>query len=53
MMTLEKKEKVVRSNTRITPTQSKFIKDLAKTTGHSEGEVFREIIQFYIDNHKK
>lgn len=51
-MTLQKKEKVVRSNTRITPEQSKFIKELAKKTGNSEGEVFREIIQFYIDNHK-
>ncbi len=49
-MTLEKKEKVVRSNTRITPTQAQFIKELAKKTGHSEGEVFREIIKFYIDN---
>ena len=50
---LAKKEKVIRSNTRITPAQSKYIKDLAKATGHSEGEVFREIIQFYIDNNRK
>ncbi len=50
---LKPKEKVVRSNTRITPTQAKFIKDLAKETKHSEGEIFREIIQFYIDNYKK
>lgn len=49
---LKKKEKVVRSNTRITPEQSKYIKDIAKKTGNSEGEVFREIIQFYIDNKK-
>ncbi len=52
-MMLKKKEKVVRSNTRITPDQSKFVKELADKTGHSEGEIFREIIQFYIDNHKK
>lgn len=50
---LKKKEKVVRSNTRITPDQAKFIKELAKSTGNSEGEIFREIIQFYIDNQKK
>lgn len=52
-MTLKKKEKVVRSNTRILPGQATFIKELAKNTGNSEGEVFREIIQFYIDNQKK
>lgn len=51
-MTLNKKEKVVRSNTRILPSQAKFIKELAKTTGNSEGEIFREIIQYYIDSHK-
>ena len=50
---LKKKENVVRSNTRITPVQSKFVKELAKSTGNSEGEVFREIIQYYIDNHTK
>ncbi len=50
---LKKKEKVVRSNTRITVDQSKFIKELALKTGNSEGEVFREIIQFYMDNQKK
>ncbi len=51
---LKKKEKVVRSNTRILPSQAKFIKDLAQKTGNSEGEVFREIIQFYIDaSHSK
>ncbi len=50
---LKEKENVVRSNTRITPEQSKFIKDLANKTNNSEGAVFREIIQYYIDNHKK
>ncbi len=49
---LKKKEKVVRSNTRITEKQSKFIKELALKTGNSEGEVFREIIEFYITNKK-
>ena len=51
-MTLTKKEKVVRSNTRILPNQAKYIKDLADKTGHSEGEIFREMLQYYIDNHK-
>lgn len=52
-MVLKKKEKVIRSNTRIWPHHSEFIKKLAKETGHTQGEIFREIIQFYIDNHKK
>lgn len=51
-MTLKKKEKVIRSNTRILPNQAEFVKGLAKKTGHSEGEIFREIIQSYIDSHK-
>lgn len=51
-MTLTKKEKVVRSNTRILPHQAEYIKSLAKETGHSEGEIFREMLQYYIDNHK-
>ncbi len=50
---LKKKEKVVRSNTRILPHQMAFIKKMAKETGNSEGEVFREIIQSYIDFNKK
>ncbi len=49
---IKKKEKVVRSNTRILPHQAEYIKELAKKTGHTEGEIFREIIQFYIDSHK-
>lgn len=49
---LKKKEKVVRSNTRILPHQAEYIKALAKKLGHTEGEIFREIIQFYIDSHK-
>lgn len=49
---LTKKEKVVRSNTRILPHQAEYIKGLAKKTGHSEGEIFREMLQYYIDNHK-
>jgi hypothetical protein len=51
-MTLTKKEKVVRSNTRILPDQATYIKKLSKETGHSEGEVFREMLQYYIDNHQ-
>ncbi len=49
---IKKKEKVVRSNTRIMPHQATYIKELAKKTGHTEGEIFREIIQDYINNHK-
>ncbi len=49
---LKKKEKVVRSNTRILPSQADYVKKLAEKTGNSEGEVFREIIQFYMENHK-
>lgn len=51
-MTLTKKEKVVRSNTRILPHQAEYIKNLAKKTNFSEGEIFREMLQYYIDNHK-
>lgn len=51
-MTLTKKEKVVRSNTRILPGQAEYIKSVSKKTGHSEGEIFREMLQYYIDNHK-
>ncbi len=52
-MALKKKEKVIRSNTRITEEQSQFIKELALKTGNSEGVVFREMLQTYIDNYKK
>lgn len=51
MMTLEKKEKVIRSNTRIYPHQSDYIKEVRNITGHSEGEIFREMLEFYIKNH--
>ncbi len=51
---INKKEKiiVVRSNTRILPEQKKYIQELVKKTGHSEGHIIREIIQYYIDNQK-
>lgn len=51
---LKKKEKiiVVRSNTRILPEQKKYIEDLVKKTGHSEGHIIREMLQYYIDSHK-
>ena len=51
---LKEKEKivVVRSNTRILPEQKKYIQDLVKKTKYSEGHVIREMIQYYIDNHK-
>ncbi len=49
---LKKKEKMVRRNTHILPSQDEFIRALAKKTGARQGDVYREIIQFYIDSHK-
>ncbi len=49
---LKKKEKAVRSNTWILAEHYRFVRDLAKRTGHTQREVFREIIQFYIDGTK-
>ena len=49
----EKKQKTERQNSRIFVEQKKFIRDLSKKTGKSEGEITREIIQFYIDNQTK
>ena len=53
-MTAIIKEKLVRINSRFLPYQHKFIKDLAKKSKgkKGEGEIHREIIQFYIDKHK-
>ena len=48
----EAKEKLVRINSRIFPHQYKFVKVLAKSSKKGEGEIHREIIQFYIDKHK-
>ncbi len=53
MLKNKEKKPTVRSNTRITPDQAKFIRELSKKTGNSQGEVFREIIQSYIDFNKK
>lgn len=46
-------EKTVRINSRVFEHQHKFVKSEAKKQKKSEGELHREIIQFYIDNHKK
>jgi predicted DNA-binding protein len=40
---------MTRVNTRITPEQHKFIKDQAKKTKRTEGEVFRLALDTYIN----
>lgn len=40
---------MVRINTRVLPEQDKFIKELAKKMKLGEGEVYRMIIQAFID----
>ena len=40
---------MIRVNTRIRPNQHKFIKEEAKKTGKTEGEIFREILDKYIN----
>jgi hypothetical protein len=47
-----KQETTVRINSRLFPAQKKFIKDLAVKLKKSEGQVTREIIQFFIDKSK-
>ncbi len=48
----ESKEKLIRINSRVLPHQYRFVKSLAKKAKKGEGEIHREIIQFYIDKHK-
>lgn len=50
---MKEKKVLVRINTRVSPEQHKYIKDLAKDLKKGEGEVHREIIQFYIDKNEK
>ena len=45
-------EKMERLNTRLRKDQRKFVKAQAKRERKTEGETFREIVDFYI-NHKK
>ena len=49
----EKQPTMVRINTRVSPEQQKFIKDLAKKLGCGEGELHRSIIAYYIKHYKK
>ncbi len=49
---VDKNETLVRINSRVTPQQHKYVKDKAKKDKKGEGEIHREIIQFYIDKHK-
>lgn len=48
-----KQEKFVRINSGIKREQHKFAKDLASKKNISEGEMHREIFDFYIKNYKK
>jgi len=41
-----------RLHTHITFEQQKFVKELAKKMKKHQGELFREMIQFYMDNKK-
>ena len=43
---------LIRVNTRIRPEQHKFIKAEAKETKRTEGEVFRNILDYYINKPK-
>lgn len=45
----KKREAMARLNTRITVEQDTFVKSKAKTEKKSEGEVFREMLQFFIN----
>jgi len=47
-----KKEKMERLNTYVPKEQKKFIKELAKKLGKGEGEVTRDIINYYINKPK-
>lgn len=49
----EKKENLIRINSRIKESQHKFAKDEAKKKNIPEGEMHRVIFDFYIKNHKK
>ena len=50
---MKEQKPMIRINTRITPEQSKFVKDLSKVTGKSEGEIYREIVDSFITNFGK
>ncbi len=41
---------LIRINTRIKRDQHAFIKKESARSGKTEGELFREIVQFYIEN---
>ena len=44
------KETYVRVNTRIRDDQSTFIKKEAKKSNKTEGEIYRAIVDYYINN---
>jgi len=50
----KKKEPMARVNTRITPEQEVYVKKMTNSgeQKRTEGEVYREILQYYIDKHK-
>ncbi len=48
----KKPEVMIRINTRIRPEQYRFVKSLAGERNMGEGEVHREIIDFYIAKSK-
>lgn len=49
---LSKIEPMVRINSRVRKDQHKFIKDHAKKARKTEGEMHRDVIDYYIKNHK-
>ncbi len=46
------KKTTIRISVHILIDQHEFIKDLAKKSKKGQGELIREIIQFYVDNNK-
>jgi len=50
--TTDKKEALVRINSRIRVDQHKYAKELAEKRGVPEGEIHREIFDYYIKKHK-
>ena len=48
----QKKEALIRINTRIEKNQHQFIKDLSKKLNKSEGETTRIIIKYYMGHAK-
>jgi len=48
----EKPEPMIRINTRVQNIHHKYIKELAKKLNKTEGEMFREVLDYYIKNNK-